>query len=348
MKVIETLKNIVGQIISKERVTEAVNSVMNDGIMQSFLIRGAAGLGKTAMMRAYYYALQAIGVDCLWFNSPEEFRAKGEAFSSVITLIMESEKWAIFIDEGHLLNHKSTVQMDTIRAFCFKFMDKNNDGQTIRLGEDMTVLVNRKKGCVCLATNFPHKLDKSGALQSRSAGLELDYYTHGELVSIVNIMLPKFGLQPASEKTLATIANCGRGTARPMEKIVEQLAISNSAHGGTKKTVNRDEIIHALKLSKMFPRGINPWEIRLLVKCQTNAMRDRDILTLCPGLEKSELQAAKSYLIYECGFAAEARGGIQTTTKGIRYLSEIVKDGFDIGGKVEKVGKAAKEEITTK
>ncbi len=329
MKTLPQFENVVGQDIAKIRLTESVLSARNDGEMLSPLITAEAGVGKSKIAKAYIEALEADGTDVLVFDSPEEFRSKGEAFSSLLTLLMDSPKYAIFIDEAHKLNYKPTVQSDKVKAFLMKALDKGNSNKTIRLDDEITVSFNRSKGSIVLATNFPEILDKSGALQSRCDHIRLDNYTPDQLVEILQNMLKGEGFQSANEATLGMIARCGRGTARPMEKIIGQLKITNMSHGGSKKTINREDVIHALKLSKMFPRGLNAGEIEILNKC-VRPLRDNTLLAILPNMETQALKKSKGYLMGECEFAVQSSQGFQTTDKGRRYLEGIKKEGFTV------------------
>lgn len=321
---------IVGQAIAKQNFTDSISSAKNDGEMISPLITAAAGVGKSKIARAYISALADEGFDTLSFDSPEEFRSKGEAYSSLMSLIMDSPRYAIFIDEAHLLRYKATVQTDTMLAFLMKALDKGNNRKTIRIGAETTAVFDRCKASIVLATNFPNILDKSGALQSRCDLMELEEYTEPQLVKILQGMLVAEDFRPASEKTLAMIAKCGRGTARPMEKIVGKLKIANNAAGGTKHTINRDDVISALRLSKMFPRGLHPEEIKIMKKCLNVPVRDNVLLATLPSMEQAGFRKSKGYLMGECGFLAPTTGGSATTEKGRRYLEECRKSGFAV------------------
>jgi SpoVK/Ycf46/Vps4 family AAA+-type ATPase len=243
---------IIGQYRAKMRLSESISSAMNDGEMISPLIIAEAGVGKTAVMRAYANGLESVGVQTMFFNSPEEFRERDLQFNQLIELIQSPGKIAVLIDEAHLINFKATRQTDLIRAFLMKAMDGNNQGKFIQLNDEISFVPDRKRIMICLATNFPDKLDRSNAMQSRFDKLDLDLYTKEELIEILQLMLHAKGFRHADSETLGIIANCGRGTARPMEKIVDQLVISRNATNPGKTTINRAEVIRALQLVQYF------------------------------------------------------------------------------------------------
>lgn len=325
-KTIAQFGHIVGQNIAKERLSNSVLSASNGGTVLSPLLIGEAGLGKTKMMDAYGDALEEQGFDVIRHKSPEEFRAKGAYFDRIRQCILEGGKWALMIDEGHLFKKRATVQMDMIFAFLLKALEKQN-GHPIQFGED-AVVFDRTKNVVCLATNFPKELDKSGAFQSRCDTVILDKYTTPELIEILQKMLVGAGLKPANEKTLHAIASCGRGTARPMERIVDQLAIDLKAYGD-KTTINREDVVTALRLSKMFPMGLEPFEIQLLQRCKDQILRDNVIRATMPQVEKTQFDNSKGFLMGH-GLVVHTGKGLQTTDNGRKYLIETGKMGFTL------------------
>lgn len=327
MKYHKAFENVIGQTIAKTRMTESILSGQAGKEMLSPLFMGEAGKGKTHIMKATLRALEENGFDVLWFNSPEEFRAAGEHYDSFVNLITRSEHFAIGIDEVHLLNHKATIRMDKVKNFLMKALDKNNQNQNIRFDDNLTVNFDRTKGCFLLGTNFPEQLDKSGAFQSRCDSIVLDDYSENELVDILQFMLTRVKFQPANEGTLKMIARCGRGTARPLEHIVEQLKISANANGG-KTTINKDDVLRALKLSKMYPLGVQPWEISILERTRM-AVRDNVLTQMIPNIEPRTYNRGKGYLISK-EFAAPTPQGLQRTDKGTRYLETIKKEGFKV------------------
>lgn len=324
----DSFSGIVGQELAVQKIKLAIESASLGDDLTNFLKTAPAGNGKTALARAMQKAYSAMGYETLWFDSAEDFRVKGEQYDSLIQAIMEpdliGEKGVVvFIDEAHKFRHKATVQLDKVYRFIMAFADGNNKGKTVRLGDDMTAVVNRKKLAFVLMTNFPSVLDKSGAFQSRFEQIKLDLYSKDELVQILQIQLEKNKLKPANEKTLSLIANTGRGTARPMEKIVEQLRNLATVQG--KNTINRDDALQAMRLARVYPNGASVEEIRLLGLAK-QPMADKTLLSIL-NMESQTFNASKAFLL-GIGYACHARGGIVVTDKGSRYLSDITKDGF--------------------
>ncbi len=323
--------HIKGQNIPKTRLIESIQSGAKGKEMLSPLLLAEAGKGKTALTNAYLDGMREIGADVLSFQTPAELRSKGGSFSSFIQCIMESPKYCISFDEAHEINGSAgqapTVQLAQIRQFLMKALDKTNQNKAIRLNDEMVVDFNRTRGSIILATNFPHLLDKSGAFQSRCDTIILDDYTDDELVEILQGMLRNAGFQAACDQTLKLISKCGRGTARPLEKIIDQLRITANANDG-KKTINRDDVKTALKMCKYYPLGLQDWEVNILKRTQL-PIRDNVLQSILPNVEKATFNKCKGYLIGK-GLAVQTTQGIQRSDKGERYLKEVKAAGFNV------------------
>lgn len=331
--------HIVGQEAAIERLVNAVASAKNGGPMQSPLLEAEAGGGKTALIKAYGEALrEEAGADYFYFASPAEFRAKGGNYSDFVNTIMDSPKYAIAIDEAHLLEDAKTMQTRKIKAFIMKALDRNQQGGPIRFDDEICPHFSPEKGAFILGTNFPHKLDKSGAFQSRCHRIKLDSYSVPQLKKILRLMLKQRGLT-TDDKNLDMIAKCGRGTARPMEKIVDELAIIASATGSN--SFDRDQIVRALIVTKMYPRGITPEEIKIMTVCDgADKLTRVRISNMMPSVEKTVLNNSIGYLqnvpdLKEDGaetfkpFLMDSHG-LVTTDLGRRYLRECAKAGFAV------------------
>ena len=326
MKPNNVFNDTIGQETAVIQLSESIASAANGGEMASPLLSQEAGGGKTHLQRRYLQGLEKEGIATLFFSSPEEFRTQGANFDKIVQLVTSGERYAIGIDEAHLFHHRPTVQMEKVFAFVMKALDRNNHHRSFNFDGQTLVNFNRKLGSISFATNFPDALDKSGALQSRFDKIELKPYSEEELVQILQIMLKDAGFQAASEKTLGKIARCGRGTARPMEKIIGQIAMSRSASGETRKTINCDDVCNALKLKQMFPRGLTPDEVQMLIVCET-PRRDSVIAAFLPQMERNIMKKAKGFLMLN-GFAEQTPQGFCTTPTGNAYIAQLKKEGF--------------------
>lgn len=329
MKRLPEFEKIVGQNIPVTRLQESVMSAENGKEMLSPLFIGEAGKGKTALMHATMNALENRGFNRLFFSSPEEFRSGGEAYDSLVQLLTCGEPFVLGIDEAHLFKKRATVRMDKIFAFIMKALDKTNqNGRPIKIDDNLQIPFDRKAGSIILATNFPDELDPSGAFQSRCDQIILDDYSEDELVEILQVMLEKIQFKHANPETLRLVARCGRGTARPMEKILDQIRITRNASGENRNTINKDDVFQALILSKMYPRGLSSWEIKLMQHCDT-PQRLNVLRQMITNVDKKSFDKGTSYMISQ-GFMGLSSLGLQKTARGVEYLKQAKSLGFNV------------------
>jgi len=320
---------IVGQQVAVTRLTNSVLSAHHGGRMLSPLIQAQAGNGKTALTHAYLGAMKDVEGMQTMSVTPDEIRTP-ETAEELFCFIRDSNKFTLHIDEAHLLTEQKnrTVWIDRIRNMLMKMMDGNNVGRLIEIADGVEpITFSPERGSVVLTTNYPERLDKSGALQSRFDRMELDLYNEDELTQILILMLEKKGFKNLNEKTLSLIARCGRGTARPIEKIVGELEIINTSSGKRQKTLNSEDVMEALVNQSLYPRGLKPAEIQILMMGTNTRLRDKVILAALPKLEVSALRSIRGYL-YALGFIAETSSGIETTKRGVAYLDKVKEEKF--------------------
>lgn len=327
MKIEDHFANVVGQSHVKERLIQSVKSAANGGPMANPFLVAPKGNGKSHIRKAYENAMREIGIN-VFAAEPDDFRLEGSAWEDMIKVIKGGEPFLISVDEAHLMRYKPTVRLDSFFSFVLKATQAVSWDRPIRFeGEEM--IINPTKGSFLFATNYPDKLDASGALQSRFQKMELNLYTQEELIEILQGMLKAEGFHPANEKTLSFIARCGRGTCRPMEHIVQEFKKKRSADGQNKNTINREDVLHILYLSQMFPAGLEAWEVELLNMAKEREMNDTMILAMIPKLESKSLREGKGYL-FNRGYLDLTRRGVKTSTLGKDYLTAIQKDGFSL------------------
>lgn len=324
-RIVTALDSIIGQAIGVERLKSAVLAAIEGREVSNYLIKGEAGLGKTALANAL---LADIGNFSPWetlrISDPDEVRIKNDNWSALLDAITDtSRRVLVYIDECHKLNTGGTVQIRKLRSLIMKFADGNNTDSYIQIDDDTALHVDRSRLAFVLSTNFPDKLDTSGAFQSRLSHIELDHYNISELVSILQVMLKKAGFRAADETTLSLVAKCGRGTARPMEKLVEELRSFV-----IKDTINKEDVKSALRRCKLYPDGFNQPEIELLARI-SQPMRDNVLLSAFPNMEATTLRRAKGHMM-ALGYANQITGGFHRTDKGSAYLKACAAQGFAV------------------
>ncbi len=355
-QIIDThLSGIVGQEFSVERVANSVASACNGEEMTSGLFTGAGGSGKSKLARAYGKALaEETGADYLYFASPADFRAKGEAYSSLITCLLESEKFVVVVDEAHLFDDAKTMQTRRVRNAIHNALDKEREksGLPVRFDDEITFNFNRKKGAFILATNFPHKLDRSGAFQSRFDKFTMGDYTVKQLKEICKRMAKAAGLT-ISAGDCEMIAKTGRGTARPMEHIIGECQVIAGANGS--KEMSTDQILRALIITKQYPRGLTDTEVKIMCRLDGASFTQTQLSGRFPALEMPELRRSLAYLqdvpnlkdddeSTQHFIGLSTGHALQLTDTGRRYLQTIAKAGFPVPAEYSAPAKGSKVE----
>lgn len=321
----QKFNNLVGQERAKTLLSASVESAKRGGMTASPLITAPAGVGKSVMVRAYISALsEETGRKSLLLNSPEELRAAGGQWDEFQTMVTGGEPYVLGIDEIHLVDQTPTRQLRILKSYLLKALDKNNDGKSINLTNEFFTTFDRTQHTIVIATNFPEKLDSSGALQSRCDLINLDLYNEEELIEIEKRLLFEIDLD-VDDDAIAIIARCGRGTVRPIRNILDQIKIVFD-----EKTVTKDMVKEVLKMLKIYPRGLNEYEINLLMVASQSAIKDSQFLAMNPGCSVSALRYAKGYLTNpQNGLLVQmANNSMETTRKGKTFLKALMNDGF--------------------
>lgn len=324
--------SVVGQDRYKSMLSLSANAGDNGGEMLSCFVHGEKGLGKTHLLHAYGGALTANNPNRRYhFIKPREVRAIGEEYNRLVESIISGEEYVIIVDEAQDLVITPTQQTRKLLNFFRNALDGNNKGKLITYDGEQMTMFDRKRHVICLATNFPYMLDKSGALQSRFTNVELDLYNEVELIQITGLMADaeefRFILNENEDVTPANlIARCGRGSARFLERIFEQLRLFNT------KEITLRHVQVALRNLKMFPRGLNFTEITLLKAAQKTPIKKSQFLSMT-AMDTEELRKSIAYLANpETRFLIESSSGyLETTKRGKSYLAKCAEWNFDIG-----------------
>jgi Holliday junction resolvasome RuvABC ATP-dependent DNA helicase subunit len=316
--------NIIGQERAKSRLKASVESFKRGGITLSPLLEAQKGGGKTALADVYCRELEKCGALVYRFASPAKFRSESGDWELFCDFWTSPEPGVLFIDEVHLLNHKPTIRLDKAKALLMEALDKNNAGRRINIDSDNSFVFDRKVKTVVLATNFPDKLDSSGALQSRADRIILDEYTQDEALLILKKMLENKGFHHLNDGTIEIIARCSRGSARPLEKVTDELEIILS--GKSTKTISRDEVKLALKNVKVYPFGLNENELKIMER----AIKPLKLPHIHASLPQIETRAFRKSVGYLFTLEFLRMDGIyaKTTKKGQKYLAELKEHGF--------------------
>lgn len=334
---------IIGQSRIVGVLVRAVESFAMGGNIPSYAFLGQAGLGKTALMRCLESAMASAmefrkigGNPLLWVRSPEKFRlVSSEETQLVKEFCREVRPGFLSVDEFHELS--SGYVGPTKKAFANFLKDALGEdaakGALIKWGDDEErVHVSRKTFGVSVATNYPETVKDGPAIFRRfDSRLELDLLSSENVGLITSAMLSAKGIR-ADERTVKLIADCGRGTCELPSKISDELEKVKIISG--KHTVNRDEVLQALRDLQRYPRGMHKLEMQILTFCASNAYKI-DQLALMTGKEVKAVRLAVSYLTTQrtegkaTPFLEAPRGTYyRTTANGAQFAENCKKAQF--------------------
>lgn len=320
---------LIGQDRAKNTLSLSAIGGENGKEMLSVLITGEKGLGKTRVMDCYGNALvNSNPARTRMSIQPRDIRLLGDNYNNLVSMLISGEEYILEIDEAHELVTDGTKQCTTLFNFLRRALDGNNKGKMIPYADDQFTMFDRKKHVISLATNYPHVLDKSGALQSRFTSIVLDLYNEDELYQITGLMAQSNGLVFADgegEDPMRRIARCGRGTARFLERIFEQLALIPT------DTIAETHVAAVLRNLKLFPRGLGEGEVNIIKKAQNGALT-RTQCQLTGKLEGGELNKSLAYMTdTELRFLNQLpNGSFEITSRGRSYLKKCKEMGFEI------------------
>jgi Holliday junction resolvasome RuvABC ATP-dependent DNA helicase subunit len=330
-------------IIGQTRIVQTLQSDLlaycNGGNLHNYMFAGLAGLGKTKLVKAYGEALNeaarqqkmigASSTASLYYATPQEFRKMGNEYNTLAEAFMTMRPLFLQLDEVHELYIRETTQSQRIHQVIKKAADREsfvNGEASVRWDDDSVFQINKRNFCLTIATNFPEKMKDAAAMHSRFQTLTLDLMTEEELTQVLMGMLSARSIR-ACEETIGIIARCGRGTCRPLEKIVDALETRILSTGKTTRTVNKADVIAVMAQLLLFPRGLSRTECRILDRCKDATGSKMDHLALAYGVEVAEIRKSVSYLESQrfCGW----RGSyVVTSDKGARYLADITAAGL--------------------
>lgn len=324
------VKNIVGQSKAIQNVLLAMAAVASGFAASNILVRGESGLGKTLLLDCIHAIYELLGWMVIRINCPSEI--VGEKYAFMCQTIRESlTPIAIIIDESHRLA-KGRVSVQRFHKFMQLATDERMIGKEISIndGELSVTCLSRHKLAFVLATNFASKLEEgkgSTSFRGRFCDILLESYSKEETSEILARMIKGKGLNVA-DSTRGYIASCARGNARPLQMITDKLVTISASENG-KVTLNRDHVMTAIRLSDMFPAGLDITEIEILKRSALRPTRQNVMITLFPNIDASAFRNSLAYLQGK-DFLTMGTGGYQITPIGDRYLKECAKLGFKL------------------
>jgi len=332
-KIASAYAGIVGQSrLVENRILAHTAHAMGSDAPTSFLLTGAAGLGKTAFLKADLAArCESVAIrrerdaETLFLRSPQDVRLAGDAYFDLISQIESGD--GVVIDELHEIDIRPTVQTAKIKA-CLKALLDNGAGATrrVRLDDDTTIARHVGEIYFAAGTNFPERIKDGAAIISRFGGeTPLALYSVDELTAILLMMAEANGLRIA-ENTVRLIAQCGRGTARPLESILAHLC--RVAVVADKSTINRAEALDAMRSLELFPLGVSAREVSIMVRSKGAGVAAR-MLPIVFNVEPKSIGQSVAFLS-SLHFVTVQRGMVNLSTIGAAYLDQLKAEKFTI------------------
>ncbi len=333
----DCLSGVIGQELAKERISYTLANAALGRNVRSVIFTGRTGLGKDHLTDATLDGFNKIGWKTHDFSRPGQILG-AEYISLCEDIATAGLPVAIKIGEAHDLLKIKRVQLQRLHQFIMIFTDDRNIGKERYVNDgEIGGLVDHSRLIFILNTNFPGKLEEgrgSNSFLDRLNHCKLEDYTNPQIVTILHKMSNSAGVK-IHENTIDLIAKCARGTARPLQNIITELAGMNM---GKKDTINRDQVIRAIQLAQLYPLGLSVEEIGILVYCLTPTLQG-SLNTLLPNMEPVAVRNSLAFLS-RCGRDKDGHpasfidrlsgGGFQTTPRGKKYMDDIKKDGFKL------------------
>jgi Holliday junction resolvasome RuvABC ATP-dependent DNA helicase subunit len=324
---------IIGQskLVANRILTHASFAMGSDSPC-NVLFTGEAGLGKSEMLRAELLArAKAVeiryqrGAHVEFFQTPQEFRLVGAPFFQMVKGLVEGD--GMIVDELHEVQLRPTVQIGKFLLALKQLMD-NGKGKSRSVQLDDSTIVQRAQEEVFFAcgTNYPQTIKDGPALISRFGGeMPLALYSEEELTKILSKMASNHGVH-IHENTLALLAKCGRGTARPLESIVSHLVKVARVEG--KKTINRAEALQAMQDLSLYPTGVSEREVSIMVNSKNAGLPIR-FIPIKFAIEEKASKQSLSFLASR-GYITISGPVCVLTPRGATYLENLRADKFKL------------------
>ncbi len=314
---------LIGQHRAKTLLSAGIASFDRGCELIQPLTLAPKGTGKTELSNGYIDALESKGFNVLRYSSPTELRLPGDVWDEFISVISGDTPYAIYFDEIHEMWEDNVKNMRILCAFLRKALDRTNDNRTIRLSETLEVQFDRTRNVIAGSTNELHVMDE--AVVDRFDKIELDLYSEDELKLILEKMVEAQGMEFADDNVYRLIANCGRGTARPLRNIIGEI----ERLYGLSDPITYDQALTALQLTNLYPKGLTKAEVCLLKMACNELLTNAQFLGTYIGVTPTELRLSKGYLSSpNIGFLSQSSKGMMTTKRGKGYLNLLEQKGF--------------------
>lgn len=338
----DCFSSIVGHANAVSLLKQSAYAYAHGGVPNNFLLLAEAGQGKTRLGRSYFSALKAAAkyrsrpLDSRWYSKPESLRLEGDEFEDLLNAFRFSRDLAIAFDELSEFGVKSTRQLDKIYSLMKELLDGNgweNGEKKIKFDSDPENEFTFRRGefCILGATNHPDKIPDRDAIRSRFQTLVLGKFTLEETTKILMWMLKEKGIL-ANEQTIGLIARCSRGGGRVLERMTDHFVTMLDSTNKKTRTINRDEVLAAMKVLELYPQGLTKSEVLILQKCAEKPYTSSSLALTVETDGKNESKKVRSSIAFlESKKFLNLKGrSVITTKEGKYFLDELRREKFVI------------------
>lgn len=330
-EIVSAYSGIIGQSsIVAARIMAHSAFAMGSDEPCSVFYAGPAGLGKTHMLKAERKAREIAWQarfgyenDVRFIKSAGEFRMDRDEFGK-LRASLQSDGGTI-IDELHEMGN-GVQGAETIKALKALLVDdRTSPIRSIKFDDGGEISRRACEIFVGVGTNFPSSIRDRDALISRFGGLtQLALYTGDESREILALILKEKGVR-ISDGSLDLIANCARGTARPLEKLVSKLAQIATVAG--KATVNREDCFKAMVSLDVLPLGLTKREMEIIKLCKIK----QDKAGLATHYKVTVKELTEDFgTLRQMGFVSTKGNALIQSVTGAAYLNQVAAQGFKV------------------
>ena len=325
--------HLVGQENAIKQRVNAWTAYVLGAHPKSAFVKGEAGLGKTALMRAdakcAKWCMEQRGEfgEVLYYKSAGELRKNGEDWKRFITTVLDSSTGSTFIylDEFHELL-PLLVQGAKVIQLLKGWTDKERgEFRSVSFGDEGTATRHASQIMFIVGTNFPAKIPDYQAIASRLGEIDLELYSIPQLCEIAVRMAKNAKLQIV-ENTVGTLARCGRGTARPIEKIIEKASELALIHD--KRTISKADALEIMRENSLYPHGLKTLEVAMINEAQKGYISLATVAT-AQKVETKVVKDAACFLNY-IGMIAINGAKFTASQEGRDFISAIKKLKFHV------------------
>ena len=345
MQTIESI-SMKGQDRAASQAQVWLNGITEGKPVKPCLISAPSGTGKSHLLELMAPQLEEKGFQVVRFPTfSETMRGQAECKKKILPYLCEGGKYAIFADEFHRV--KGGGGLSSACAMAWETALLPMGGATLPnythfplyIGEE--TLVDWRNVALIGATNLPGELEtlanrrvKETPYRRRFYNVELSKYSRDVIGDVIGDFLFNKGLK-ASECATGTIGRFHRGTMEAIDQVITQFTL---VFPGA-KTVTREKLLEAAKMTTWFPRGITRQEARLMAKLVDSGGRlNAKVAAPILDVTASEVTSAGAHLYDQYTEAGEhvpfidfvGSSSLIITEAGRKYVAAVVKEGFTL------------------